>query len=90
VLRERLHDRRLRIRGAARHVDVLDAQQPFAAGGARVGVARDGSDERAEMQRSGGGGREAPDVALREAQRRGTATLTGVSRGVDVSTAGMR
>src|SRR5258706_15726683 len=43
----------------ARDIDVLDAHQPFAAGGARVEPARERGDERTEMQGPGGRGREA-------------------------------
>ncbi len=50
---------------AARRVDVLDAQQPFAAGGAGVAAARQRGDERAEMQRPGRRGREAAAVTRR-------------------------
>jgi len=62
VARERGDDVRLAVAPRARHVDVLDAEQPFAAVRARVGETREGRDQRAEMQRSRGGGREAAAV----------------------------
>src|SRR3954452_17626139 len=49
VLLERVQDQRLGTGPGAGRVDVLDAEQPSAACGARVAVAADRGDERAEM-----------------------------------------
>ncbi len=59
VALERRQDRALRARPRAREVDVLDAHEPLAVRGPGVAIARDGGDQRAEMQRSGGRRREA-------------------------------
>src|SRR5262249_8570834 len=45
-----------------RPVEVLHAHQPLAPDRARFQVAADGGDQRAEMQRTGGRGREAPPI----------------------------
>ena len=57
----------------ARRVEVFDAHQPARAVGARVEIAADGGQQRAEVQRSGGRGREpghglAPDNGKRRAE----------------------
>ena len=65
VALERRQDRALRARPRARQVDVLDAHEPLAVRGPGVAIARDGGDQRAEMQRSGGRRREAAAGAHR-------------------------
>ena len=91
IARERGRIARSAPAAAARLVDVLDAQQPFAAARARIAIARERGDQRAEMQRAGGRGREA--AAVRGAgrtygsrrstrERRGTADR-GAERHVD-------
>ncbi len=65
VPRQRGHDVALGPGARARDVDVLDANQPLATRGARVGTARERRDQRAEMQRAGGGGSEASAVRER-------------------------
>src|SRR6185503_10012657 len=59
---ERVQDLRRRARQVARRVEILDAHQPAAARRARVEPARERGNERPEMQRTGGRGREPADV----------------------------
>jgi hypothetical protein len=63
-LRERLQDL---VGGAvhdARRVEVLDAHEPSATGGARIEPARRRGNERAHVQWTGGRGREPADIHM--------------------------
>ena len=74
-------------RTRARRVDILDAQQPIAPGSACVGIARNGCDERPEVQWTRGRWREAPAVAaarvarLRRSQRSDAVVETASTAG---------
>ena len=63
VALQRGEDAGLGAGAGARRVDVLDADQPLAAGDARVAAARERCDQRAEMQCAGGRRREAAAAA---------------------------
>src|SRR4029077_10884703 len=62
---QRTQDRSSGASQLARAVEILHPHEPLAAAAARVRVAAERSDERSEMQGSGGGGREAPDALRR-------------------------
>jgi hypothetical protein len=47
----------------ARRIEVLDSQQPFAAGATRIEIAGSRCDQRPEVQRAGGRRRESPAIA---------------------------
>ncbi len=72
---ERGDDRVGRAGHRARRIDVLDAQQPVPAMAACLEATADGGDQRAEMQRSAGRGREAADVPRLRGRHRSEAPL---------------
>src|SRR6185437_4244673 len=70
---ERGENRLRRTLAYAWHVDVFEPDEPGPAGRKGVGVARHGRDQRAEMQRTGGRGRE--PAAIRRARGPGRRRL---------------